>query len=162
MFFGAIDEPAVLFDLKGEHREFNEKALGLFNKNSDELRIAHPASFIGSGHYWRLLRALVDLRKKRNVMVELDVVKGSTLFPAEVHFKSLGEGLILAAAHDITDRRRIERQLSRQKEEYDRLIEDQPLPLLLIQNNEVLYANPAVLHLLREDKSSNRPPKTMK
>ena len=64
MFFGAINEPAVLFDLKGEHREFNEKALGLFNKNPDELRIAHPASFIGSGHYLRLLRALVDLQKK--------------------------------------------------------------------------------------------------
>ncbi|MBI3365510.1 MAG: PAS domain S-box protein [Ignavibacteriae bacterium] len=154
-FFHDLVEPAVLFDLRGEYREFNLKAQQLLNRSSEELRVAHPLSFVRSGQKFRLLRSLAELRRKKKTVIKLDIVKGSTSLPAEIHFQNLGDALVLAVIHDISHRLLGEEQLQRLIEEYERFCESHPFPLLLFQNNTVLYANPAFFQILRRDKTDD-------
>jgi PAS domain S-box-containing protein len=140
--FQRAGEAMVMFTLDGGYREINPSAVALLEHSREELLVMNPVTLAGGTSRIRLLRAFVELKRKKHVSITLDIARKKGLpLPLDVRFAALGDGVILGILRDTSERLKVENLLRAQEEQYKVLVDHLAHPLLILSNNRILFAN---------------------
>lgn len=147
--FHASQEGMVVFNLKGDFRSFNSKAVQLFGYPEDELQLLKPTDVLAGNDKIKLLRFLIELkgRRRANVAVEVRQQNGRIL-PIDIHASTLHHPYVIAIIRDYAAEQKERNALVHSEAEYRALVEEMPIPMLLISQQKVHYANLAARKLL--------------
>ncbi|MBI3765899.1 MAG: PAS domain S-box protein [Ignavibacteriales bacterium] len=143
IFHGSA-EAMVLFDLDGDYREINKQMETILGYSSAEFRLIPPTSIVLPSERIRFLRKIVELQRRKRGFITLTVAKkNGKHLPIEFHASNISDDLYLGILHDITESQQREMALLQREEEYQRLVEGLPFPIIVSHNRKILFVNSA-------------------
>ncbi|WP_440991652.1 PAS domain S-box protein [Haloarchaeobius baliensis] len=152
----ALDELRDLFyvvDDGGKLQRWNARVPEVTGTEADELTGTEISSFFGPDDQQRILDALESTLQDGTTFVEADLLTGDGDH-RRYEFKSSplqdpGESdRIVGIGRDVTERRRMERELRENEQRYRTLVELSPHSIMVHRDGEVVYANDALVELL--------------
>ena len=135
-----------LFELSGDYREFNEKAVEMLGLSRDELSVVNPLSLIPEEQRRPVLRALADLKRKKKVSLAVTILKkNGKQFPADIHISALGGSTFVCEIRDRTGTSSLQRLLQEREDEWNESFDRLPHSLLILESNKIIRANAAFI-----------------
>ena len=152
-FFHYSNDAIILFDLKGNILDINQKGLSLFGFNRDEilsLKITHLLDVASLG---KAKEAFKVINKLGFIQFDINFKrKKGEVFPTEVSssvFESDGRNLGLCIVRDITERKKVEETLRRSEERFRSVVDNSNNAILIIDERFcVTYVNEEISRIL--------------
>lgn len=155
-FMEQATDGVLIVDLKGHILEANQRACEVMGCEREQFLESNAIAFYAPSEGRDDADAFAELHAGGTISVERQVRRADgTIFPAEIHARLLdGDwviGRVIGIVRDITDRKRAEEALRESEERYRGFVEALPNAVLVLDREEVLFANQATLNLLGFD-----------
>ncbi len=153
--FNKSSDAIIIHDLEGNITDVNERALELLGYEKDEtlkLKIddLHPENALEESK-----QAFDIIKESGSVTFRVDMQKkDGKIFHAHVSagtFRSNSHMLVQGIIRDISEQKEYEQALAESELKYRTLIETLPHAIAIIQDRKIVFANPALLHMLKAD-----------
>jgi PAS domain S-box-containing protein len=147
--FHASTVPMVLFDTRGDYREFNIPAVSLLGYPLEELKSRSLATLAAPGGRLALLRFLASLRHAQKSSTELRLqTRSGKIIPVQAEATRISRGAGLVHLHDLTEQAEHEEEILQRSRDLESVLEHLPEPVCLSQNGQLLWLNDACIRLL--------------
>jgi PAS domain S-box-containing protein len=163
----AAPDAIIGMDASGRIEIASNRVEALFGWNADELvgqqvevlvpqsvtsaHLAHRASYVADPHP-RQMGAGLQLSARR---------KDGTEFPAEISLNTIteetGKMIVLASVRDVSESRRIEREVKEREELFDQFARSTEVGFSLRESSQMLYMNPSFLRIFGFDRNGRTP-----
>ncbi len=151
--FNKSSDAIIIHDLEGNITDVNERALELLGYEKDEtlkLKIddLHPENALEESK-----QAFDIIKESGSVTFRVDMQKkDGKIFHAHVSagtFRSNSHMLVQGIIRDISEQKEYEQALAESELKYRTLIETLPHAIAIIQDQKIVFANPALLQILK-------------
>ena len=148
--FEASNDAFLIFDLKGVVREANPAACEMYGYPYEEMIGLSGKDFVHPDCQYLFRKFVEETPSGKPFAAEsVEIRKDGSTFNIEVRgntFEYESEPHILAIIRDITERKRVEREIETKSEFLERLVQQSPLPTFVLDNKGIcLVVNEAFL-----------------
>jgi len=148
-FFLESSEPMMLFERGTDLWEVNKPLAELLGCSIEETKLRPPLSFVVPEDKIKGLRFLSALQRRKRASVVLKVKnKSGRTFPVEVSVSNVGGKKFAAVVKDRSPLDSLKHKIETIETDFQSLLENSPSPMLVVQNNKVVYANSSLRQLL--------------
>lgn len=132
--------------------ECNDRAREVLGYSREDLLDKNLADLIADEEYKQLNSIFHQISAQEGLVFETELIRsnGSSL-PIEASMRQISiEGItyLQLIIRDITERKENERSLKASETRYRQLVDASPTAIIIIQNEEIVFANPAAVSLL--------------
>ncbi len=147
--FQGAGEAMVLFNLKGDYREYNRQAVKLFDIFLDDLHLKKATDVFIKSDKWKVLRFITELRSKHNhsgLFTLQRKKRGNS--SVEVRCSEIGNDFFLAVVRDVSVQQQKEQILAQGEQTYKSLLHNAGIGVLVVVNNKLVFTNEKLLKLI--------------
>jgi PAS domain S-box-containing protein len=143
-FFQSASEPMVVFELWGEYKELNRRAMDALGFDENELANLKLSDCVATKKRFTTLRELLTLKKKARHTFSTQIQrKNGRIVDVEISASSLGKNLFVAIVSDISERVQSAAASRALAAEYDAFVASLPYPYALFVNRKLAVKNAA-------------------
>jgi PAS domain S-box-containing protein len=142
--FEQASDGIIVFDVKGDYREVNQRACEILGYGKSELERIRLADLLTQDGYRNALRSIVTLRQKGKLLGESSVrKKNGKVAHLAINVSSVREGLYVGIIRDVTEERKLTETLKQSEERSRNLVEVAPYPTAVFVNAKLVLTNRA-------------------
>lgn len=150
--FESIDDRVCVLDDEGRFVMVNDALCAFLDREESALLGTSSARFVDPADAETIRKRLRSMAPEDSITIEVEVYPSAgDPLPCEIDFSPLPRGAnmggVVAAIHDISDRRRVESALARQQDRFEKLFDNIPDPAVEVRFDErapiVQSVNPA-------------------
>ena len=149
--FETIEDRVCVLDEEGRLEMVNDALCSFLGRGEDELLGSYSGQFVDETDAASLRSELDRLEYGETMTIEVGVRTGERTVPCEIDFTPLPKGAhmegVVAAVHDISDRKRVESALEQQRTRFEELFDNIPDPAVEVRFDDatpvVQSVNPA-------------------
>ncbi len=148
--FYKAPQAMIMFELGGDYREFNNRAAKLFGYSQEAIKLVNPLNLFPVSKRYAVMRWLVELREKKQATIQLNIVKrNNKTLPVELYASQITGRLYFCIIRDISEELKTFQSLQKINKEYEQLLEKAAVAIVVLYDNQILYANIRFIQLLR-------------
>jgi PAS domain S-box-containing protein len=143
VLFEQASDAIIITDKNGIVLDVNTSFVRLFGYSKEEVRGISGSNLIDPDHLIKspirldLLQAGHAVSRERKIRH-----KNGTLIDIEINSKMLPDGRILGIGRDITERKKVEKELSEAEKKFRDLVEKSLVGVYIVQDGKFVYVNP--------------------
>ncbi len=142
--FESSPDGVVLFDLKGRYREANRRAGEMLGYTPDELAVQPLAALVAPEARWKVLRALVMLRKKGKATLDSELVrKSGRRVNVSAAASLVDRGRYVVVVRETGEKVKAAGELAAKADYYQNLFASSPHPQAIVANRKLVLWNNA-------------------